>query len=463
MKTNNPVLDKMLSMTIPAVLAMLITFIFQLADTYFVGKLGTTQLAAMSFSFPIYMLIISLFMGIAAGVSATVAKALGENNEIKSKALTTISLLLFMIFSGLLGFAGYFNIDTVFSLLGADTGALVYINEYMEVLYLGIFLLVGTLIGNAALMAKGIMIRTTIVMGFGGLVNIILDYFLIFGIGFIPEMGIQGAAVATVLSWFISFILMFGLLLKYKLISLKAIGSLRVAGKRINEILTIGIPAVVAQILNPIAISVITRVVSRSGDDAVAAYGIVTKVESLGLTVILALSVILTPLAGRFFGAKEDDNLDQVVALSGRITVYWGIILYIIFLLTAPLIISVFTDNANIINYSKSYLYIVGLSLPAFGLTLITTSFFNGVQQPRFSLKLTLIKSVFLTLPFAVAGSFLGLNVIWTGLALANIIGSIYAGKLLSLWQKKNNSRLYHYNPLKDYLGDLRKIISLFR
>lgn len=462
-KIKNHVLDALVTMTIPTVVGMLITFIFQLADTYFIGKLGTPQLAAISFTYPIYMLIISLFMGMASGVASNVAKALGEMDYQKSKSLTTISLVLFMLFSGALGTLGYFSINQVFSLLGANKEALSFISEYMEVLYLGIFLLVGTLIGNAAIMAKGKMIKSTIIMGIGGFLNIILDYLLIFGIGSLSPMGIRGAALATVISWLFTFILMIILLTKNHLISVRAIESLKNAGRRIGEIMIIGIPAVTAQILNPIAISVITRVVAKSGDNAVAAYGIVTKVESLGLTVILALSVILTPLAARFFGAKEKLNLNQLVAFSGRITVYWGILLYIVFFAGSQVIISVFTDNINIIKYSKSYLYIVGFSLPAFGLTLITTSFFNGVQQPKNSLKLTLVKSIVLTIPFTIVGSFLGLKVIWTGLALANLIGAVYAGKLLRKWQVKNNSSLVNHNPLKDYAEDFKKILSVIR
>ena len=91
-----PVRGALISMAAPALFSMLMTFLFQLVDAYFVGKLGTQPLAAISFAYPIYILIVGLFMGIASGISATVGKSLGEKNERKAKALTTISLFVFM-------------------------------------------------------------------------------------------------------------------------------------------------------------------------------------------------------------------------------------------------------------------------------------------------------------------------------------------------------------------------------
>ena len=155
--TERPVRGALLSMAAPALVSMLMTFLFQLVDTYFVGKLGTQPLAAISFSYPIYILIVGLFMGISAGVSATVAKSLGEQAAEKAKALTTISLLVFMTLTVGLGALGYFTIVPVFSFLGATAEMLPLVRDYMQPLYIGMFALVGTLIGNAALMAKGLM------------------------------------------------------------------------------------------------------------------------------------------------------------------------------------------------------------------------------------------------------------------------------------------------------------------
>ncbi len=465
MSTNileRPVREALLAMAAPAAIGMLLTFLFQLVDTYFLGKLGREALAAISFAYPIYILIVSLFMGIAAGVAATVGRALGEGRSDKAALLTTTSLAVFMLIAIGLGALGYFNTELVFSLLGASEASLPLVSDYMRILYIGIFALVGTLIGNAALMAKGIMIKPTVIIGIGGLINLILDYALIFGTGPFPALEMKGAALATVIAWSVSFIIMLVVLTKENLLSGMGTGVIGRVLPGLREIWTISVPAIAAQILNPVAIAVITRLVSRFGDNAVAAYGIATRVESLGLTGILSLSVVLTPLVAQNFGAKKKDRLDQIVALSGRMTVYWGLALFMIIALFAEAIGSIFTDNDEIIQYSRNYFYIVGVSFAGFGLALITTSFFNGVHQPGLSLKLTLVKILGLTIPLAVAGSLVNANGIWIGLALANLAGAVYAGKVLGKWQIQTGSVLVGHNPLTDYVEDARTLFRKF-
>ena len=114
-----PVKTALLSMAAPAAFGMLMTFLFQLVDSYFVGQLGTQPLAAMSFAYPVYILIVSLFMGIASGVSAAVGKASGENNQRKAQSLTSLSVLLFSGATLVLGLVGYSTLPTTFALLGA--------------------------------------------------------------------------------------------------------------------------------------------------------------------------------------------------------------------------------------------------------------------------------------------------------------------------------------------------------
>ncbi len=455
-----PVKEALVLMTAPVILGMLTTFLFQLVDTYFVGQLGTSELAAISFAFPVYFLLVSMFMGMASGLSSAVGKALGENNTPKAKRLTTIAVGLFSVLALMLGVVGYYTISPVFSLLGANEEILPLIAEYMQTLYLGIFALVGALVGSAALRAKGITTQPDAILGLSGLVNLVLDYILIFGMGPIPAMGLQGAALATVISWFFVLVPILRLLVKAELLSFKALESFQQTIAAVQEIFTIGLPAVIAQILNPIAIGFITRIVAHSGEDAVAAYGIATKIESLGMTGILALSVILTPLVAQNFGANQQARLDQVVSYSGRMTVYWGLLFFAILLMFGEMIVSIFTDVPEVIHHASNYLYILGLSFPAFGLALITTSFFNGVYMPKDSLKVTLLKSLGFTIPLAAIGSLISLEGVWIGLALANLAGAFYAGKLLNRWLTSQDSSLVGHNPLLDYARDFKFIFS---
>ncbi|USD42732.1 MATE family efflux transporter [Vibrio sp. SCSIO 43135] len=452
-----PVKSALLSMAAPAAFGMLMTFLFQLVDSYFVGKLGTQPLAAISFAYPVYILVVGLFMGIAAGVSATVGKALGENNKRKAQSLGTISIVLFALFTLLLGGLGYSTIDVTFSLLGADAQTAALVGEYMGPLYLGMALLVIGLIANAALMAKGVMVKTTIIMAIGGVTNVVFDYFLIFGFGIFPELGLQGAAIATLISWAVIAVLMLVLLFEQDILSFQAVHDVKA---QVEEILRISTPAIAAQILGPIAIAFVTRMVSSHGESAIAAFGIATRLESLLLTGILSLSVIVTPLVAQNFGARATHRLDAIVAYSGRMTVYWGLATFGLIALFSREIMGLFTHEPQVVEHGALYFYVVGITFPAYGLVLLTSAFLNGVQQASSSLKLTLVKSLMLTIPLVFIGAQLDIEFIWGGIAIANVLGMMYAKKLLDSWVKQSESQLDQQSPIEDYWSDLKGLFS---
>ncbi|MBL4799919.1 MAG: hypothetical protein JKY50_21170 [Oleispira sp.] len=504
-----PVKKALITMAAPAAVGMLMTFLFQLVDSYFIGQLGSEELAAISFSYPVYFFLLSFFIGSATAVSAKVGQALGSQDEHKAQGLTSLSLVFFMLLLFILGGLAFnyesISIDAIFVLLGAKAGMLSLIGEYMLPLYLGFFLLIGTLVANSALMAKGVMVKSTLVMAVGGLINLVLDYLLIFGFELnlsfygleVKPMGLAGAAWATVISWAVMLVLMFSLLIQQQLFKFSALmlnsrQAWSQAGRWFKDVYSLAVPAIAAQILAPIAIAVVTRFVAMSGgeagsDAAVAAYGLVIRIESLGLVGILALSVIMTPFIAQNYGALSNDQassdqttgdqvamqrLDQAIAYSGRITVYWGLLFYSLMLFLIEPLVALFTDNTEIIQHSKNYFYIVGISLPAFGLLLITTSFFNGVQQGKRSLQLTLVKSLLLTIPLAIAGFYIAdVLGIWFGIAIANIIGAAYAGRLLNNWLIKNNSALVDkkvnekvgHKVWQDYVSDLKSLKRFVR
>lgn len=479
-----PVKKALITMTAPAAVSMLMTFLFQLVDSYFIGQLGEKELAAISFSYPVYFFLISFFMGSAIAVSANVGQALGANKIKNAQGIASLSLVFFLLLLFLIGgLAFHFNtlsIDAIFTLLGAETDMLDLIGEYMLPLYLGLFLLAGALVANASLMAKGVMVKSTIVMAIGGVINLVLDYLFIFEF----EMGLGGAAWATVISWAVMLLLMFALLLKQQLFTCSAfkLSNKQAWGQAwtwFKQVYSLALPAIAAQVLAPIAIAVITRFVAMSEDpiSAVAAYGLVIRIESLGLVGILALAVIMTPFIAQNYGAlsseQSTDNtaskrLNQAIAYSGRMTVYWGVIFYALMLFFIESLVTLFTDDVGIIEHSRNYFYIVGISLPAFGLILITTSFFNGVGQGKRSLQLTLIKSLLLTIPLAVAGFYIEDTMgIWLGIAIANFLGAIFAGRVLNNWLIQNKSALVAHKVWQDYWKDIKAgqkgIKQLFR
>ena len=291
----DPVADTIKRMTIPMIYGMVLLMTFNLVDTFFIGLLGTQPLAAISFTFPITFTVISLTIGLGIGTSAVIAKALGKGNDESAKNSGTAAIYLAAIVVGILSFIGYLFTDEICLLLGASEALLPIIHEYMDIWFISSICLIGPMIGNAILRASGDTKTPSIIMGGAGLINAILDPVFIFGFGPIPAMGIQGAAIATLISWVFGLLLVLYIvgikrqLIHTKLLSLKTF----VASSR--GILHIGLPAAGANMLTPISAAILTAIVASYGDSAVAAFGVGSRIESIACLVVLAMSMTLPP------------------------------------------------------------------------------------------------------------------------------------------------------------------------
>ncbi|MFK8017044.1 MAG: MATE family efflux transporter, partial [Gammaproteobacteria bacterium] len=190
----NPILRRM---TGPMVIGILVSMLFQTVDTYFISRLGTAELAAISFVFPVTFTILNLVIGLGIAMSITVGKAIGQGRHIKAARIATESLMLSLLLSILLCAVGYFLTDSLFAKLGATPSTLVLIRQYMDIWFGFAVLLAMPMTCNAAIRATGDTKCPSILMMVSGLVNVVLDPILIFGFGPIPAMGMAGAAWAT--------------------------------------------------------------------------------------------------------------------------------------------------------------------------------------------------------------------------------------------------------------------------
>ena len=205
------------------IFGMIMLMMFNIVDTFFISLLGTEPLAAVSFTFPVTFTVISLAIGLGIGTSAVIAKALGSNKIDEARFDASISILVAVVLVLALSLIGYLLIDPVFTLLGAGQQVLPLIHDYMNIWFIGSVFLITPMIGNSVLRASGDTKTPSIVMGGAGLINAILDPMLIFGFGPIPAMGIQGAAIASVIAWAVAVvIILYILIVKKRLLSLKA-------------------------------------------------------------------------------------------------------------------------------------------------------------------------------------------------------------------------------------------------
>ena len=427
-------------MTIAMTLGMVGMVAFNLIDTFFIGKLGTDQLAAVSFTFPVVLVVSSIALGLGFGASAVISRAIGEGDHHKVQRLTTDSLLLAIII--VIGFVtlGLLTIEPLFKALGATSKIIPYIKTYMKIWYLGMPFVVVPMVGNNAIRVTGDAKTPSIIMLIAVCVNTILDPLLIFGIGPFPELGIQGAAIATVISRFTTFSVALWVLIKReKMISFNVPEISEILNSW-KQVLFIGVPIAGARIIIPITIGIITRIVSSYGIKAVAGFGVASRIEFFSLAVVHALASVFGPFIGQNLGARKFDRVHTAIKISHRFSIVWEIAIWILLISFRNTIAGIFNDDAQVISTIALYLMIVPISYSMQGIFVLSTTALNVMHKPLQAASLTIFQMLILCLPLALLGSYLfGLTGIFVAITLSYIVSGIFSRIVLLRFCRSEN------------------------
>jgi len=435
----DPVAPTLKSMTIPMIYGMVLLMTFNLVDTFFVGLLGTQPLAAISFTFPITFTVISLTIGLGIGTSAVIAKALGKGDTECAKSLATSALYLAAIIVGVIAVIGYVFIDEIFLLLGASEALLPLIHQYMDIWFLGCICLIGPMIGNAVLRASGDTKTPSIIMGSAGLINAVLDPIFIFGLGPVPAMGIQGAAIATTISWIFGLAyVLYILAIKRELIH-RQLMSIKDFINSARGILHIGLPAAGANMLTPIASAVLTAIVANYGASAVAAFGVGSRIESIACLVVLAMSMTLPPFISQNLGAGKMKRVEEGYKTSIKFVLAWQLLIYLVLVLIAPFIADAFSKEQAVADIIKLFIWILPLGYGFQGVVILTNSSFNALHKPLVALTLSIIRLFICYVPLAYIGSlWFGLEGFFIGALLGNVVMAALSYHLFTKQCKKD-------------------------
>ncbi len=423
-----PVGRTLIRLTIPMVFGIISMVGFNLADTFFVGRLGTIQLAALSFTFPVILIIHSLALGLSIGASAVISRAIGEGNQDQVKRLTTDSLILSLLLVAFFAVLGMLTIDPLFRLLGATPEILPHIKQYMTIWYLGVSFVIVPMVGNGAIRATGDTKTPSIIMMTAAGVNLLMDPILIFGIGPFPRLEITGAALATVFGRAITLIVSLLVLIhREKMITFQPI-SIKSLIHSWKQILYIGLPTAGTRIVIPIGMGVITRIIASYGPESVAGFGVCTRIEYFAIAVVMALSSVIGPFTGQNWGAGKIDRVALGVRYSKRFTLGWGLFIFILLALLAKPIVALFNSNPKIISTAAMYLRIVPLGYGLQGILLLSASVLNVLKRPLEAASISIFQMFFLYIPLAYLGSALmGLVGIFSAVVISYLIAGLIA------------------------------------
>ena len=436
--TEGPVGQHLVAMAVPVLLGIMTMMGQALIDAWFLGRVGDRALAAHAFSFPILMIVTSVAIGLGAGTSSVVARAIGSDDHRRARRLTTDALLLSFLVTAGVSAIGVLTIDPLFRLLGAPEDMLPLIRGFMTILYAGVPFVVVGMVAMASMRATGDTRLPSKLMIMGSILNVALDPIFIFGFGPIPEFGLNGAAIAALLarsSIFVGALL----LLRYRLdmVSFKMPDTDEL-WRSWKDVLHVGVPAAGTNVIVPVGAAVVTAMIARYGPDAVAGFGVASRIESMMLVIYYALSAIIGPFVGQNLSAGRNDRILLALRLCTLFCIGSGLAIAAALALSSGFLPTLFSSSDAVIDVAAMYLLIAPIGYGAYGMVMVMNASFNGLGHPMPAVWISLGRIVALYLPLAGLGMLLFEAAgIFVAYALANVLSGILAYE----WAKKTVRR----------------------
>ncbi|KHT44278.1 MATE family efflux transporter [Vibrio sinaloensis] len=428
-----PIPTVLRQMTVPMTFGLIAILMFNLVDTFFISLLGTEALAAISYTFPVTFAVNCITMGIGMGLSTNIGRLLGQGQSQDAARFSSHGLLLAVVLVALACTLGLLTIEPLFLRLGAKAELIPLIEQYMFIWYLTIPLLVIPMAGNSAIRATGDTKTPAKIMMLAGCINGVLDPLLIFGIGPFPELGIQGAAIASALSWLGALCgSLYVLIKREKLLGLPNVTQI---SHDWRLILKIGTPAALSNAMTPISGAILMMMLSSHGTAAVAAYGAAQRVESILILVLMALTSALTPFVAQNMGANNPHRSFAGIFLSMRFSMVLQLGIFIMMVPLSIPLAALFSQEQAVKDLLWHYLLVVPFSYGFQGVIMMLVSGLNALHQPLKAFQWSFMRLFIFMLPCAWLGSLLyDIEGLFIGIALGNIIGGLlgylYALKL---------------------------------
>jgi putative MATE family efflux protein len=398
----------------------------------FIGQLGTQPLAAITFTFPITMILSSIALGIGIGTSSVIARSVGARASDDVQRLSTHAILLVFCSMAALSLIGYLTIDPVFLLLGASPELLPLIHSYLDIYYPTMLLFTMTMVTGNIMRANGNANIPGLVMTLGALANLAIDPILIFGWFGLPRMELAGAAVAAAISRLGTAAILIYYVSNGGLINTRNIlEGFAASAKRIMQI---GLPAMATQLIGPVSSAIITRMLAGHGEVVVAGFGVATRIESVSVMVLFALSASIGPFVGQNWGAGQPGRVREGLRVAYLFCIGWGLLIALPLFVFGEAISGVVDETPQVISTAAWYLGVVPWSYGLWGVLMMASASFNALGKPLPSTALSFSRMFILYVPLAYA---LDQQFGYYGIFIATAISNGAMGVLGFFWFRR--------------------------
>ncbi|PTX56598.1 putative MATE family efflux protein [Litoreibacter ponti] len=423
--TEGPVWRALAAMSAPMSLGIFAVLSVGLADAYFLGQLSATALAAVGFIYPVTTAVTSLSIGLSAGANATLSQSVGRGDaDDDTRRLGIHAIGLGLALSSLTAVLVFVSYPYLFGAMGASEEVMKEISQYVPIWALSFPFLVVMMIANAVFRAHGDGATSAAIMVLAALFGVGLNPVLIFGWGPIPELGTMGAAVSTTVGRIVAMVVALWIAWRRGLLGVCG-DVLQDLMNSIKRILNVGVPAAFSNAINPAGMALVTAAVATVGEAAVAGFGAATRVQSLALVPLMALSSGIGPVVGQNWGAEAQDRAQTATQQAFTFCLLYGLGLGVILVLFGETFAGRLANGGEAADYATQYLQIVGLSMFGYGVVVVANAAMNARDKAVWSMTLSLSRIFIIYLPLAWAGVMLfGYTGILAAAVLANVLGA---------------------------------------
>lgn len=386
-------------LSLPAMIGMTVQALYNVVDTFWVGKIGADAIAALTICFPIQMLMIAIASGTGIGLSSIISRRLGEDRKDQAINAAEHGIVLILFYGVIITLFGLYFVRPLLIIFGATPELLLLSEDYITLILLGSIFLFFAVMSGSIIQAQGNSGIPMKSMLTGAITNIILDPFLIFGLGPFPEMGVQGAALATVIAQIAACTINFRFLFSQDNLLTLTLKNFEINFSIIWEIYKVGLPSIIMQLMHSVIIVILNWILGTYSYLAIAAMGIFFRIQSIIFMPVMGLTSGLIPIIAYAYGAKNLPRLKRALILAAWVSFALMSIGFLAFQLIPEQLIRIFNNDPELVRLGVECMRNISLLLPFVGPAIIASSLFQAVGKGLTAMWLSLLRQVVLLVP----------------------------------------------------------------
>ncbi|HKK65692.1 MAG TPA: MATE family efflux transporter [Clostridia bacterium] len=418
-----PVFSLLVKLSIPGVIGMATQALYNVVDSIYIGHVSKEALSALSLAFPLQMVLIALAVGTGVGATSLISRTLGSGDHQKAGIIADHVVLIAAILGAAVALIGWLFSHNLISLFTHDPLLIKMGGDYIRIIMVGSIALFVPMLFNGILRGEGNTFIPMLTMMIGAILNITIDPLLIFGIWIFPEMGVEGAALATVLSRIISGTFVILILFSDKNEIKMNPKTFRFSFKIIREIYRVGLPAMAMQLLASVMLAGGNLIIGRHSITAIAVFGIFFRLQSFIFMPVFGLGQGVMPLIGYNYGNRNPDRMKQTARIGITTAFCFTFIGFLIFQSIPRQLITMFNSDPELVRIGVTAMRRISIGFLFVGPSIMSANIFQAIGRGSPSLLIGILRTIGILLPsMYILGELFGLSALWFAFPLAEVI-----------------------------------------